>query len=197
VVLRGPFSHCSCGLHPILIRETGAAAYSWHEFRRKRGASMSRVRDAIKRVDDDLFRQRGVLVVKSGPDRPRIVSPPIHPVRRLSHSEPPEAATQPGPPLVQAVVSLSQRGPQEVTCSPMASLKNVLGSFLSRVIGRIQRRYWRRTGFPVPRCNGLTRAGMPCRAPAMANGFCRMHGGSRNGKIAPAAPETGTLVAPT
>jgi hypothetical protein len=33
----------------------------------------------------------------------------------------------------------------------------------------------------APRCGALTRAGEPCRAPAMANGSCRCHGGRRAG----------------
>jgi Family of unknown function (DUF5763) len=41
-----------------------------------------------------------------------------------------------------------------------------------------------RLGGPVPTCQGVTRLGVPCRGPAMANGFCRQHGGSRNGVLA-------------
>jgi len=37
---------------------------------------------------------------------------------------------------------------------------------------------------PVPRCQGTTRMGQACRGPAMANGFCRLHGGSRQGVVA-------------
>jgi len=33
----------------------------------------------------------------------------------------------------------------------------------------------------VPRCGAMTRRGTPCRAPAMANGRCRMHGGKSTG----------------
>ena len=32
-----------------------------------------------------------------------------------------------------------------------------------------------------PRCGAKTRGGNPCRSPAMANGRCRMHGGSSPG----------------
>ena len=32
-----------------------------------------------------------------------------------------------------------------------------------------------------PRCGARTRLGMPCRSPAMANGQCRMHGGTSPG----------------
>jgi hypothetical protein len=33
----------------------------------------------------------------------------------------------------------------------------------------------------APRCGAQTRQGIPCRAPAMANGRCRMHGGKSTG----------------
>ena len=32
-----------------------------------------------------------------------------------------------------------------------------------------------------PRCRARTRPGTPCRSPAMANGRCRMHGGTSPG----------------
>ncbi len=32
-----------------------------------------------------------------------------------------------------------------------------------------------------PRCGARTRAGPPCKSPAMANGRCRMHGGKSTG----------------
>lgn len=32
-----------------------------------------------------------------------------------------------------------------------------------------------------PRCGARTRAGTPCRSPAMTNGRCRMHGGRSPG----------------
>jgi hypothetical protein len=38
----------------------------------------------------------------------------------------------------------------------------------------------------APRCGAKTRKGMPCRAPAMANGRCRLHGGR---SIGPRTPE--------
>ena len=37
--------------------------------------------------------------------------------------------------------------------------------------------------FLSPRCGAKTRRGTPCRAPAMPNGRCRMHGG-----LSPGAP---------
>ena len=33
----------------------------------------------------------------------------------------------------------------------------------------------------APRCGARTRGGQPCRGPAMANGRCRMHGGTSTG----------------
>jgi hypothetical protein len=33
----------------------------------------------------------------------------------------------------------------------------------------------------APRCGARTRAGCPCRQPAMANGRCRLHGGKSTG----------------
>ena len=42
-----------------------------------------------------------------------------------------------------------------------------------------------RTTLPLaqscPRCGAMTRAGTPCRSPAMPNGRCRMHGGTSTG----------------
>jgi len=37
----------------------------------------------------------------------------------------------------------------------------------------------------APRCGARTRKGTPCRAPAMANGRCRMHGGKSTGPRTP------------
>nr|WP_084112971.1 HGGxSTG domain-containing protein [Belnapia moabensis] len=36
-----------------------------------------------------------------------------------------------------------------------------------------------------PRCGAKTRSGQPCRAPAMSNGRCRMHGGASTGPRTP------------
>lgn len=55
----------------------------------------------------------------------------------------------------------------------------------------IPRRGWLRNGNPpgnpdsAPRCGAETRRGPPCRAPAMANGRCRMHGGGSTGPRTP------------
>jgi hypothetical protein len=44
-----------------------------------------------------------------------------------------------------------------------------------------------RTGNPdnAPRCGARTRAGAPCKGPAMPNGRCRMHGGPSTGPRTP------------
>lgn len=42
----------------------------------------------------------------------------------------------------------------------------------------------------VQRCHGTTRMGQPCRGPAMANGYCRLHGGSRHGTVIQKTRET-------
>jgi len=36
-----------------------------------------------------------------------------------------------------------------------------------------------------PRCGATTRKGMPCKAPAMVNGRCRLHGGKSTGPRTP------------
>lgn len=53
------------------------------------------------------------------------------------------------------------------------------------------KRGWLRNGNPpgdlsrAARCGAKTRRGTPCRAPAMANGRCRMHGGCSTGPRTP------------
>ena len=37
----------------------------------------------------------------------------------------------------------------------------------------------------APRCGAKTRKGTPCKAPAMSNGRCRMHGGKSTGPRTP------------
>jgi len=41
----------------------------------------------------------------------------------------------------------------------------------------------------APRCGARTRKGVPCRAPAMANGRCRIHGGTSTGPRTPGGLE--------
>lgn len=62
-----------------------------------------------------------------------------------------------------------------------------LGWGMSEKIGHDPKRRvpdWRTT-LPLaaasPRCGAKTRSGSPCRAPAMPNGRCRMHGGASTG----------------
>jgi len=80
----------------------------------------------------------------------------------------PEPTPEPMPePLAEPIAE-----PAPVVKAPRSPLGRLVRRFL-RAIGLLR-------GRPVPRCNGLTRVGVSCRAPAMANGFCRMHGGSRS-----------------
>jgi hypothetical protein len=39
--------------------------------------------------------------------------------------------------------------------------------------------------YAVPLCGAKTRRGTPCKGPAMANGRCRMHGGTSTGPRTP------------
>ena len=54
-----------------------------------------------------------------------------------------------------------------------------------------RRKGWLKNGNPpgdlsnAPRCGAKTRKGTPCRAPAMKNGRCRMHGGKSTGPRTP------------
>jgi hypothetical protein len=54
------------------------------------------------------------------------------------------------------------------------------------------RKGWLKNGNPLgnpnlaPRCGAKTRQGTSCRAPAMGNGRCRMHGGASTGPRTPA-----------
>jgi hypothetical protein len=67
---------------------------------------------------------------------------------------------------------------EEITRVP-ASLPKAPLSLTARLVRRVKRLLRIRTGAVVPRCNGFTRTGLACRGPAMLNGYCRMHGGSR------------------
>jgi len=56
---------------------------------------------------------------------------------------------------------------------------------------RVTRLGWLKNGNPPgdpnnsPRCGARTRKGTPCRAPAMSNGRCRLHGGKSTGPRTP------------
>ena len=56
---------------------------------------------------------------------------------------------------------------------------------------RAKRCGWLKNGNPpgdfskAPRCGAKTRKGTPCKAPAMPNGRCRMHGGKSTGPRTP------------
>lgn len=92
-----------------------------------------------------------------------------------------EAVTAPLAPRTYAPVTLSTGRVREASeASPLFDTEPVSpkSSAMSRWLRRWTRRFLR-TATPVPRCTGVTRRGMPCRAPAMDNGLCRMHGGAR------------------
>ncbi len=67
---------------------------------------------------------------------------------------------------------------EEIPELPAALPKAPL-SFTARLVRRVKRLLRIRSGVVIPRCNGFTRHGLSCRAPAMLNGYCRMHRGSR------------------
>src|SRR6267142_6012851 len=56
---------------------------------------------------------------------------------------------------------------------------------------RPEKSAWLKNGNPpgdpnlAPRCEAKTRSGKKCRAPAMRNGRCRMHGGASTGPRTP------------
>jgi hypothetical protein len=80
--------------------------------------------------------------------------------------------------LVEAPVDTATGEELEDITLP-ASLPKAPLSFTARLVRLVKRVLRMRSGVVVPRCNGLTRNGLSCRAPAMLNGYCRMHGGSR------------------
>jgi hypothetical protein len=116
---------------------------------------MSRVRNALKIAD--VWQPKPAV-----PSEERVL--PLGPSPRM----PPEAA---GTSINEDL--------EEIARVP-ASLPKAPLSLRSRLVRRLKRLLHIRSGAVVPRCNGLTRHGLACRAPAMLNGYCRMHGGSRN-----------------
>src|SRR5712692_2539533 len=72
---------------------------------------------------------------------------------------------------------------------PEMFLRKIMENPTEGAIDKTQtpRRGWLRNGNSpgnpdsAPRCGAKTRRGTPCRAPAMANGRCRMHGGASTG----------------
>ena len=89
----------------------------------------------------------------------------------------------PQPQFVQAskveITSETEAQKEIPAAAPATATRTVYERLLRRV------RAWigmHKSG-PVPKCSGVTRRGLPCRAPAMANGLCRMHGGARPGAL--------------
>lgn len=79
-----------------------------------------------------------------------------------------------------------EAAPEDVGTTPPANSRGLKDHPLlrQRWVRRALRFAGIRTGAPALTCRGLTRVGQPCRGPAMANGFCRQHGGSRSGMLA-------------
>jgi hypothetical protein len=94
----------------------------------------------------------------------------------------PVAVPDPLPSSIEAPAVAVFEDPAE----PVEVKRPVRRSFIARVFRRFLRRFGIQKNAPVPRCTRLTQAGQPCRAPAMANGYCRMHGGSRHDRVAEA-----------
>jgi hypothetical protein len=166
---------------------------------------MSRVRDALRRAN---AMQPLAARIEAGPvqalmswERDR-----IGPARLSTPPGPREHSAEPGS-FVQATLSEARPGgdapeeagpeqlaPEEFSPAPEesnATLRPANSRGLAshpllrkRWVRRMLRFAGVRMGGPVPTCRGLTRLGLPCRGPAMANGFCRLHGGSRSGIVA-------------
>lgn len=85
----------------------------------------------------------------------------------------------PGPQAPEEPAAAETHEQLEEVAPVPASLPKAPLSFTARVVRRLKRWLGMRTGVVVPRCNGLTRRGLACRGPAMINGYCRLHGGSR------------------
>jgi hypothetical protein len=119
---------------------------------------MSNVRKALK--IDDVWQPKPAV-----PSERRVL--PIGPSRQESSLH------------VDAAVVTTTDDEWEDIMEPPESLPKASLSFTARLLRRVKRLLGIRNGVVVPRCNGLTRNGLSCRAPAMLNGYCRMHGGSR------------------
>lgn len=89
----------------------------------------------------------------------------------------PQDQQNPQPHFVQAAnVEVSpELGPHREIATAAPATRPVYERFLRRVRGWLGKH----SSGPVPKCSGVTRRGLPCRAPAMSNGLCRMHGGEK------------------
>ena len=99
-------------------------------------------------------------------------------------------------PRVEPVVEVEEETPATLSTAPLAQAGPVPGFWLTlrrmisaRVGGGpmgqalVKIGVLPRTTYQVARCSAVTRNGVACRAPAMANGRCRMHGGSKQRAI--------------
>jgi hypothetical protein len=113
---------------------------------------MSRVYEALRMAESQQRPKQPPPLLRT--ERLTLVSAPVEPLPEATRAPAPEPTPEPAPK------------------APRSAFLRLWRRFL-RAIGF-------RTGRRVPTCNGLTRVGESCRAPAMANGLCRMHGGSRS-----------------
>jgi len=147
---------------------------------------MSRIRDALRKAE----------TWPQQTSAPRTAQPAMGPPVALENSpvalEHPPVALE-DPPEVQTV---EPRDTGELAHDAEEPVKKPRRSRFPRL-----RRLLRFFGIhsstaPVPRCSGLNRRGVPCRAPSMANGFCHAHGGSRHSKLEQQALQLWERVAP-
>lgn len=131
---------------------------------------MSRVRDVLRKVEVQGWTETPSLAAQREIRETGVHSRPLlnplmqreQPVAILPHRMTDSAA----PPIDTAIVDTFDL--------PLPGRPSVF----ARWIRRTRRFLGLRVG-PAPRCAGFTRHGLPCRGPAMANGLCRVHGGSR------------------
>ncbi len=120
---------------------------------------MSRVRDALKRANE-----------MQTP--PAVTEQEAQPAYRFGAQSNPPRSNPPQP-----------AAETEIESDPAARPK-YYRLLRNRWVRKLLRLAGIQTSVPIRRCEGVTRMGQPCRGPAMANGYCRLHGGSRQGTVA-------------
>jgi hypothetical protein len=147
---------------------------------------MSRIRDALKRAETWQPPERPVTLVPL-PFAPKsaAVAPPPAEVPEEVEEE------QDAPPRVSKIASLLQTWPRKLWRWARLKLPiwvAKLPPWTARLPWAANLAIWARGlsgARAVPLCRGITRQGQPCRGPAMANGYCRVHGGSRKRGVKP------------
>lgn len=125
---------------------------------------MSRVRDALKRANE-----------MQTP--PAVTEQEAQPAYRFG--------AQSNPPRFNPPHSMSPQAAAETEIESDRSRRPKYYRLLrNRWVRKLLRLAGVQTSIPIRRCEGVTRMGQPCRGPAMANGYCRLHGGSRQGTVA-------------